>query len=263
MKNRILACITLIVISGNLFGQQIKQPLMLWYDKPASKWLEALPIGNGNLGGMLFGGVEQEHIQFNQQSLITGTTSTVGFYQPFGDVFIDFPAIKADNYRRALDISQSIQQVQYTANGIQYTREAFVSYPDKVLVYRITANKTSSVTAKIRLTDAHHAKIQVVKNKITATGKLAENQMEYESQLLVKTLVAVCHLILSGISIKNADEIIVFLSAGTNFLNNHRKNFVGDHPHNALSKMIAQASAKTFQQLRKTILQIIKAYLIE
>src|SRR5688572_28249612 len=85
--------------------------LKLWYNHPAANWLEAMPIGNGSLGAMIFGGVNQEHIQFNQESLVTGTTQTVGSYQPFGDIFIDFPDFKTKDYLRELDISSAIQKV--------------------------------------------------------------------------------------------------------------------------------------------------------
>lgn len=249
MKNCILLIVSFLLIQVNLNAQDNNR-LKLWYTQPANKWLEALPIGNGSLGAMVYGGVAQEHIQFNHQSLITGTTSTVGFYQPFGDVFIDFQGLKAENYRRELDISRSIQQVQFTANHIQYLRESFVSYPDKVLVFKISANKKGSITAKIKLTDAHKANIQVVLNTITATGKLVENQMEYESQLLVKNIGGSLSADTSGISVSNADELIIFLNAGTNFLNDHRKNFIGNHPHDELSKNIHQASFKSYQQLK-------------
>ncbi|HQR94539.1 MAG TPA: glycoside hydrolase family 95 protein, partial [Sediminibacterium sp.] len=214
MKHCIISIVLFLLIVVSVDAQDNNR-LKLWYSQPANIWLEALPIGNGSLGAMVYGGVEHEHIQFNHQSLITGTTSTVGFYQPFGDVLIDFQGLKAENYRRELDISRSIQQVQFSSNNIQYLRESFVSYPDKILVFRITANKKGAITAKIKLTDAHQAAIQVTNNKITATGKLVENQMEYESQLLVKNIGGILTSDTSGISVNKADELIIFLNAGT------------------------------------------------
>ncbi|HQS55508.1 MAG: hypothetical protein B7Y15_09825 [Bacteroidetes bacterium 24-39-8] len=250
MKHCIISIVLFLLIVVSVDAQDNNR-LKLWYSQPANIWLEALPIGNGSLGAMVYGGVEHEHIQFNHQSLITGTTSTVGFYQPFGDVLIDFQGLKAENYRRELDISRSIQQVQFSSNNIQYLRESFVSYPDKILVFRITANKKGAITAKIKLTDAHQAAIQVTNNKITATGKLVENQMEYESQLLVKNIGGILTSDTSGISVNKADELIIFLNAGTNFLNDHRNDFIGNHPHDELTKIITQASLKTYHQLQK------------
>jgi len=100
MKKMQLTLSLLLICSVCINAKPAGNDLKLWYTQPASKWLEALPIGNGSLGGMIFGGVEQEHIQFNEESLITGTTQTVGFYQPFGDVYVDFPGLKADSYNR-------------------------------------------------------------------------------------------------------------------------------------------------------------------
>lgn len=65
--------------------------LKLWYDKPALRWeQEALPIGNGRLGAMIYGGVDHEHIQFNEDSLWIGDEKDTGAFQAFGDVFLDF-----------------------------------------------------------------------------------------------------------------------------------------------------------------------------
>jgi hypothetical protein len=82
----------------------------LWYDKPAADWNSALPVGNGSLGGMVFGDpAVKERIQFNEQTLWTGDETAMGAYQPFGDLFIDMPAA-ADftNYRRSLDLSDAV-----------------------------------------------------------------------------------------------------------------------------------------------------------
>lgn len=251
MKKKLLLATLLLGCVTLLAGRSQDNNLKLWYTQPASKWLEALPIGNGSLGGMIFGGVEQEHIQFNEESLITGTTQTVGFYQPFGDVFIDFPGQKAENYIRELDINEGIHQVNFSSDGVNYQREYFASYPDKVVVLHLTASKKGMISGKIRLTDAHQAAISVSENKITATGKLAENQMEYESQLLVQNKGGKVISDATGIEVQGATEVTVFLVAGTSFLNDHRKDFKGDHPHAALAKRLADASEKTFQQLRK------------
>src|SRR5436305_3082103 len=86
--------------------------LMLWYTRPAKSWMtEALPIGNGRLGGMIFGGTDSERIQFNEISLWTGSEvntddhSKEGAYQAFGDVLITIPGHDtASSYRRTLDI---------------------------------------------------------------------------------------------------------------------------------------------------------------
>ena len=232
-------------------AQSTDNELKLWYPEPASKWLEALPVGNGSLGGMIFGGVEQEHIQFNEESLITGTTQTVGSYQPFGDVYLYFPGLNAESYTRELDLNEGIHRVIFASNGVKYQRECFASYPDKVIVLRLSGSKRGMISGKIRLTDAHQAAISVSGNKITATGKIIENQMEYESQILVLNEGGKVSSDAAEITVQGASEVTVLLAAGTSFLNDHRKDFKGEHPHAALTKRLSDASAKSYQQLRK------------
>jgi alpha-L-fucosidase 2 len=251
MKKILSISILMLIISGCSVEKPTNNDLMLWYTQPASKWLEALPIGNGSLGGMIFGGIDQEHIQFNEESLITGTPQTVGFYQPFGDIYIDFPGLEAENFTRELDLNEGIHRVSFISNDVTYQREYFASYPDKVMVLHLNASKKGLISGTIRLTDAHQAAIAVTGNKITSTGKLTENQMEYESQLLVLNKGGKIIPDTSGIVVEEASEVTILLAAGTSFLNDHRKDFKGEHPHATVSKRIEEASAKSYTQLRK------------
>ncbi|NEW80744.1 MAG: hypothetical protein GZ094_00035 [Mariniphaga sp.] len=84
-----------------------------------------------------------------------------------------------------LDLNEAVHRVSFKSNGVNYLRECFASYPDKVIVLRLTASKKGMISGKIRLADAHQAAISVSGNKITAKGKITENQMEYESQIQV------------------------------------------------------------------------------
>ena len=251
MTKFLVIIILQVVFCELTFSQPARNDLKLWYTQPASKWLEALPIGNGSLGGMIFGGVEQEHIQFNEESLVTGTTQTVGFYQPFGDIFIDFTGLKAEDYTRELDLSSAIHQVNFSSNGVKYQREIFASYPDKVIVLRLTASKTGMISGKIILKDAHQAFITVAGNKITATGKLTENGMEYESQVLVLNTGGTVISDSLGIEVKSANDVTILLAAGTSFLNDHHKDFKGENPNSGLIKRMDAASEKSYQQLRE------------
>jgi hypothetical protein len=120
----------------------------LWYDKPAANWTEALPVGNGSLGGMIFGGTHKERIQFNEQTLWTGDEIQMGSYQPFGDIFIDSPdPAEATRYRRELDLSNAVHHTGFTSNGASFTREVFSSHPDKVMVIRSTSGPTTNSPA--------------------------------------------------------------------------------------------------------------------
>src|SRR5678815_297409 len=87
----------------------------LWYNKPARNWeTEALPIGNGRLGAMLFGNPSRERIQFNEGSLWIGDEKDTGAYQAFGDVIVDFDDQgPISNYRRELDLDRAMHTVTY------------------------------------------------------------------------------------------------------------------------------------------------------
>jgi len=128
-------------------------PLCLWYEQPATSWMtEALPIGNGPMGAMLFGGTDIERIQFNEISLWSGDRllppkwikgGNMGAYQGFGDIFIRLghdPA-KVKQYRRTLDINRAIHRVTYEYEGVRYQQTTFASHPAHVVVVRLTADK--------------------------------------------------------------------------------------------------------------------------
>ena len=251
MKTKLYLIFLLLIFTFQVNAKQKKEDLKLWYTRPASKWLEALPVGNGSLGGMIFGGIEREHLQFNEESLITGTTQTVGFYQPFGDVYIDFQDLKGENYKRSLDLREGIHSVTFTSEGTTYLRECFASYPDKMLVIHLSANQSGKITGKIRLTDSHQATKTLAGNKITQTGQLTENGMDYESQLLVLNSGGQLFSDNAGIKVDNANEVTVLLAAGTSFLNDHTKNFKGEHPHSEVLKRLEGAAKKSYSELKK------------
>jgi len=100
-----VAVLLAVLLPANRLLGQGARPLVLWYDRPAKRWeREALPIGNGRLGCMVFGDAAAEHIQFNEDSLWIGDEHDTGAYQAFGDLHIEMPGHKASDYRRQLDI---------------------------------------------------------------------------------------------------------------------------------------------------------------
>lgn len=150
----------------------------LHYDTPATQWNEALPLGNGRLGAMVFGTVEKEGIQFNEDTLWTGgphdytrpggarhlprvrelvkqrkfkdaqllgdqhmvgVPKNLQAYQPLGDLALEFANLDGfEDYRRNLDMSTGIARVSYRSGGVQYTREVFASFPDQVIAIGLT-----------------------------------------------------------------------------------------------------------------------------
>ena len=169
--------------------------LILWYDKPATKWEQALPVGNGHLGAMVFGGVDKERIQFNEHTVWTGKPRSyarkgaVKFlpeirsllfagkqkdaenlamkefmgeplrqcaYQPCGDLLLETPGqAKPENHRRWLDLDSGLAITEWSADGATHRRETFASHPANLLVTRISADKPGKTAATIKLGCVH------------------------------------------------------------------------------------------------------------
>jgi len=242
--------------------------LTLWYDKPASHWeKEALPIGNGHLGAMCFGGMQQERIQFNEGSLWIGDENDTGAYQAFGDILVEMDHADGANYRRELDISRGIHTVTYTSGGVQYRREYFVSYPARALVLRFTADKPGAYSGTVALTDMHEGKILVEKNKLASSGSLqgytykegsAKREsstksyaiaLQYEAQVRVLHDGGTLEIADGRIAFKRASSLTVFLDAGTDFVQDRSKGWRGQHPHRVVSARLDTATKTPYNKL--------------
>lgn len=242
--------LSLIAISATIASAAPGDNASLWYDKPAARWIDALPVGNGSLGGMIFGGTDKEQIQFNEQTLWTGDELKMGAYQPFGDLFIDTPNLKKiSNYRRELNLSEAIHRTTFTANGVNFTREVFSSHPDKILAIRFSADRPGAVSCTVRLSDAHKAKVTAAGDTLAATGAL-ENGLAYESR--VRALNQNGKLTASDgkLTLVNADSVTILLSAATDFANNPEQNWRGEKPNLKLDHILAAASNKSFRSLK-------------
>ena len=168
---------------------------VLWLAQPAAKWDEALPVGNGRLGAMVFGAPQDERIQFNEDTLWTGhphdyvragsheallevqrllaagkteeATKVARTrmlsdpvrqkaYQPFGDIRLHFDGHEnVTAYRRELNLDSAIIRTTYTSSGTTYTEDVFASYPDQVIVVHLTANHRGALTFDVRLDSPH------------------------------------------------------------------------------------------------------------
>ncbi|HEY4248270.1 MAG TPA: glycoside hydrolase family 95 protein [Lacunisphaera sp.] len=169
--------------------------LRLWYTKPAEKWDDALPVGNGRLGAMIFGNPSDERIQFNEDTLWTGKPHDYvragsdaaltevrqllaagktkeaedlarakmlsdpvrqKAYQPFGDLHLHFMGHEnVTNYRRELDLDSAVARTTYEAGGVTYTEEVFASYPDNAIVVHLTASKPGAISFTLRMDSPH------------------------------------------------------------------------------------------------------------
>jgi len=181
--------------------------MMLQYAAPARHWTDALPLGNGSLGAMVFGGIGRELIQLNEETLWSGypadwnnpqaletlpkireavrngayaqadhlSREMMGpytqAYMPLGDLRLDFNhGTGGMDYRRELDLREAICRTAYTVDGVRYTREYFCSYPDRALVLRLTADCPGAITCSVQLDSQLYHRVSAADNTITMTG---------------------------------------------------------------------------------------------
>ena len=239
----------------------------LWYARPAGDWhAEALPLGNGPMGCMVFGGVEKEQLQFNADSLWTGDENMVGkergkgfddsylakgmgFYQNFGSVFITVEGQgETSGYRRELDLARAVHTVSYTRGGVRFTRETFCSHPAKVAIMRLTADAPGRYSGMIVLDDAHHAPTTADATKLTASGAL-DNGMRYESQLRVFADGGEVAPQDGTLLFKNCNSLVLVLSADTDYVMDPAKGWKGEHPHQRVTARIDAVRAQDYDIL--------------
>ncbi|WP_368658484.1 glycoside hydrolase N-terminal domain-containing protein [Metabacillus halosaccharovorans] len=183
--------------------------MRLWYKQPAQKWEEALPIGNGRLGGMVFGGIQQERIQLNEDTLWSGApgdkinekahqhlqtarnlifegkyaeaeklieSNMVGedaeAYQPLGDLYIEHHLDEhPSSYIRELDLTTGVAKTEYVIGDTTFTRETFISEPNQVLAVRIQSNQQPiHITAHLHSLLRHRVE-EVGHNKLIVHGR--------------------------------------------------------------------------------------------
>jgi len=229
--------------------------LKLWYTYPAANWmLQALPIGNGSLGGMFFGGITSEKFQFNEKTLWTGNTTEKGAYQNFGYVVMDFAHTPdVSDYRRELSLDTAIGSVSYNADGVSYLREYFASFPDKVIVMRFsTPNETRKLNMSVTLNSAHsQSSTAIAGNSISFNGSLT--LLSYEARLEVLHEGGQMQSVADQIQITGADTVTILLRGGTNYAI-ESSAYIGETTealHRRISETISSASAKTYQALKQ------------
>lgn len=259
LRQTALVCLVAGTISTEAQSQGTDS-LKFRYEKPATNWqAEALPIGNGRLGAMLFGGIDEDRIQFNEESLWIGDEKTTGAYQPFGDVMVKMEHGAATNYRRELDLEKAVNTVTYESNGVNFRREAFASFPAQVIVYRLTADKPASLTGSVTLLDQHKGTVSANGAELQASGSLAGYKfggdpaytiaLNYESQVRVLHDGGTVEIVGDQIHFKQANSVMLVLDAGTDFVQDHSKGWRGEAPHKRISAHLDAAVAKSYDTL--------------
>ena len=226
--------------------------LTLRYDEPATDWMtQALPIGNGSLGAMLFGGVDHVVVQFNEESLWTGDEKDTGAYQNFGELALDLAADgDVSEYCRELDLGTAIHRVRYRRGDVVYEREAFCSHSDGVMVLRFTAGKPDCYSGTLQLTDAHGASVQAESNSLITSGRL-DNGLQYEAQVRVICAGADVETHDGKLTFAGADSLTILLAAGTDYVNRSEANWRGERPRERLTQDIDAAAGQSYKTLRQ------------
>ena len=249
------------------------QEYKLWYDQPAHVWTEALPLGNGRLGAMVYGNPGAEQMQLNEETIWAGRpnnnpspeakewipkirelvfagkykeaqdlctahvkakTNQGMPYQTFGDLRLNFPGhTRYTNYYRELSLDSARVVVRYDVDGVRYQRETFTSFPDQVLITRITASQPGKITFNATMTSPHQDVIITSEGRdITLEGVSSlheglKGKVQFQGRTTVTTKGGTVTNRDGVLSVENADEAIVYTSIGTNF--NNYKDITGDY----------------------------------
>lgn len=253
-----------------------EEGLKLWYNKPATAWEEALPLGNSITGAMVFGRVNHERIQLNDHNLWSGGpvpgNNPLGpehlpevrkavfdgeydkaallwkkylqgpysaRYLPLGDLLINFnfKDSTASHYYRDLDLNYSMAKVKYRVNGVNYLRDYIVSYPDKVMIVRISADKKGAVSFTANLQSKLHFSVSGgAANELILKGKAPSyvanradekrqvvyddpkgEGMNFQINLKAKNYGGEVKIAGDKMEVTNADEVVLFLTEATSF----------------------------------------------
>lgn len=268
---------------------------LLWYDSPATAWLEGLPIGNSNIGAMVYGGTAHEEIQINEETFWSGgphsnnsdrslarldevrqlifdgreeeaediinrdfITGPHGMrYLDAGSVFIDFDGIgQEQNYRRSLDLRSAVARSSFSADGVEYSREVFASLPEKVVVMQLGSSKPSDFTISFA------SELQF---KTTADGStLVAAVQGVEMEGIPAALTAKIAVMVTGDGNAEADGSTIKVTGSKNstVLISAATNYVNYHdvsgdPDAINAERIAAAAKMSFETLRD---RHVKAY---
>lgn len=232
----------------------------LWYLQPAKEWVEALPIGNGRLGGMIFGHVQEERIQLNEDSIWYGgpkdglnpdgprylaqirellfggkveeatrltrlalfsTPKYYNPYQPLGDLRLYFHGHKGEveGYRRELDVKNAIARTSYKAGGVTYHRTMYASYPDQVIVMRLTCDQPGQLNFSANLNrrpyEGETGKLSA--DSIWMSGECGKHGVEYACVLKAKAEDGSVSVIGDFLSVEGASSVTLLLAAASTF----------------------------------------------
>ena len=281
---------------------------LLWYRQPAAEWNEALPIGNGRMGAMIFGGVAAEHLQFNESTVWTGRPhcydhegavnalprmrellnearrlerngdaeaarvkqkeaediGTRDFmsvplrqkaYQPCGDLRLIFHGARdAEEYRRELDLDSGVVRISYRIGETSFVRECFASYPDDVIVLRISSDRPGRISFTARM-DSPHGSATVANiprtalkngNQLALFGGVDLGGVRFEARLAANVDGGSSAVMDDAVMVENADSVTLLLAAATS-VRNYSDNSAD--PSARCEAILAKTAGKGYDEL--------------
>lgn len=268
------------------------QNLKLWYQQPAKTWVEALPVGNSSMGAMVYGGTSREELQLNEETLWGGGpyrndnpkaleslaevrnlifsgktmdaqnlidqtfyTGRNGMpYQTIGSLIIEAPGHeKAKNYYRDLDLERAVATTRYQVDGVNFQREVFASFPDRVIIVRFTTDKPGELNFKVSYDSPLQSTVRKQGKKLVLRGKGGDHEgvkgvIEVETQSQVIAEDGKVSLTDKYISVEHATAATLYIAAATNFVNYH--NVKGNESKKA-SALLAGAMKKEYSEALK------------
>lgn len=268
------------------------QNLKLWYQQPAKTWVEALPVGNSSMGAMVYGGTSREELQLNEETLWGGGpyrndnpkaleslaevrnlifsgktmdaqnlidqtfyTGRNGMpYQTIGSLIIEAPGHeKAKNYYRDLDLERAVATTRYQVDGVNFQREVFASFPDRVIIVRFTTDKPGELNFKVSYDSPLQSTVRKQGKKLVLRGKGGDHEgvkgvIEVETQSQVIAEGGKVSLTDKYISVEHATAATLYIAAATNFVNYH--NVKGNESKKA-SALLASAMKKEYSEALK------------
>ena len=310
MKKTLLFCCLILAacVSCSRSATDSSREMVLWYDQPAGDvWLDGLLIGNGYMGGNVFGRIEHERIALNESTFWSGRPHDYNdpeahqyydqikelmyakkykeaeklvdehfygipanqqTYVPVGDFLLDFkaPAEPVQDYYRELDLETGIVKVTYTQDGVKMTRETFMSYPDHVMVMRVSADKPGQVNLEARLQSPFRRKIAADGRRLTMNGtwsylpdrifsliaKVDGDGMSFQTDVVALPEKGTLASTDSSLVVTGADAVTFVLTIATNYVN--YKDIGGD-PAARCDEILAAVDGKSYKQLKETHLK--------
>jgi alpha-L-fucosidase 2 len=264
---------------------------ILWYKQPATEWVEALPIGNGRLGGMIFGKTDYERIQLNEESMWSGsrtvtdkpdaykylpevrrllfegkyaeaqkiaehdmmTEGTWNMYQSLGDLYFKLGhSDTISEYRRELNLDEAIVRVTYNVGKVTYKREYFSSSVDQGIVIRFTCNKPGGLSLSARLARAKDALFSASGNTLVMKGQVTAGGVDVIGLNPGVHYETQLSAINHGGTISvNSDSLVIANADTITFYLVAATNYWGKNPHVACDRTMKDVVGKRFEEMKK------------